>query len=544
MNIAPDLSQKAQILENAVWLAHALGIERPKVAAIAAVETVNPEMPATVDAAALAKMADRGQIKGCVVDGPLALDNALSVEAARHKGIDSPVAGVADVLLLPDIEAGNVLYKTIGLIKVWPMAADRGRRQRAGRAHVEGRLRRHEVQLDRARGRGLLSRHGGHASPGSPSSAARSAPARPRSPSTSRSSCAAETQGPVTLVDLDIVNLYFRSRQKAYELEQLGIRVVSSVEGMENADLPALSPEINACFDRKDGPVVFDLGGSDLGGLVAAYLHRGFAGRAEPSLAGGEPVPSVQRDARGDPRHGAADRGAIRGCRSPGMIANPHLISETTPAIIREGFARVLRGDAVPAGVPGGDGGVLHAGGVRRPRGAGDGHPQADEAAVGAWRYHDGREKGEDAMPMIVDQRGQVQGMLPVRPRLSHARHRDGEAPEREGVLPGGVHRRQVHGLQGVRADLPRHLHRDLQVALESHSYESAHERERGAVGGGHPRRVDAVLRLPDHAAERDRRVHVAPPAHDPGRRLHPGRDRGGVDQHGLRRRRPPGGGP
>jgi len=123
MNIAPDLPQKAQILENAVWLAHALGIERPKVAAIAAVETVNPEMPATVDAAALAKMADRRQIKGCVVDGPLALDNALSVEAARHKGIDSPVAGVADVLLLPDIEAGNVLYKTIGLTKVWPMAA-------------------------------------------------------------------------------------------------------------------------------------------------------------------------------------------------------------------------------------------------------------------------------------------------------------------------------------------------------------------------------------------------------------------------------------
>ncbi len=123
MNIAPDLAQKAQILENAVWLAHALGVERPNVAAIAAVETVNPEMPATVDAAALAKMADRGQIKGCVVDGPLALDNALSVEAARRKGISSPVAGVADVLLLPDIEAGNVLYKMIGLAKIGPLAA-------------------------------------------------------------------------------------------------------------------------------------------------------------------------------------------------------------------------------------------------------------------------------------------------------------------------------------------------------------------------------------------------------------------------------------
>ena len=80
-------------------------------------------MPATVDAAALAKMADRGQIKGCVVDGPLALDNALSVEAARRKGIASPVAGVADVLLLPDIEAGNVLYKILGLVEVRPLAA-------------------------------------------------------------------------------------------------------------------------------------------------------------------------------------------------------------------------------------------------------------------------------------------------------------------------------------------------------------------------------------------------------------------------------------
>jgi phosphate butyryltransferase len=123
MNIAPDLAQKAQILENAVGLAHSLGVACPKVAVIAAVETVNPEMPATVDAAALAKMADRGQIKGCVVDGPLALDNALSTDAARHKGISSPVAGVADLLLVPDIEAGNVLYKVIGLAKVWPLAA-------------------------------------------------------------------------------------------------------------------------------------------------------------------------------------------------------------------------------------------------------------------------------------------------------------------------------------------------------------------------------------------------------------------------------------
>lgn len=123
MNIAPDLAQKAQILENAVELAHQLGIDRPRVAAIAAVENVNAEMPATIDAAALAKMADRGQIKGCVVDGPLALDNALVPEAARRKGITSPVAGCADILLMPDIEAGNVLYKALGLLARWPLAA-------------------------------------------------------------------------------------------------------------------------------------------------------------------------------------------------------------------------------------------------------------------------------------------------------------------------------------------------------------------------------------------------------------------------------------
>lgn len=123
MNIAPDLAQKTQIIENAVELAHRLGIAKPKVAAIAAVETVNPDMPATLDAAALSKMADRGQIKGCVVDGPLALDNAVSIEAARHKGITSAAAGCADILLLPDIEAGNVLYKTLGQLTSIPLAA-------------------------------------------------------------------------------------------------------------------------------------------------------------------------------------------------------------------------------------------------------------------------------------------------------------------------------------------------------------------------------------------------------------------------------------
>ena len=123
MNIAPDLAQKVQILENAVDLAHRLGVARPKVVAIAAVETVNADMPATLDAAVLSKMADRGQIKGCVVDGPLALDNALSAEAARHKGITSPVAGCADLLLMPNIEAGNVLYKAISQLTTIAMAA-------------------------------------------------------------------------------------------------------------------------------------------------------------------------------------------------------------------------------------------------------------------------------------------------------------------------------------------------------------------------------------------------------------------------------------
>ena len=113
MNIAPSLEQKVQITQNAVELAHSIGITMPKVANIAAVETVNPEMQATIDAAILAKMAERGQIKGAVIDGPLALDNAISVEAAEHKGIKSKVAGIADILLVPSIEVGNALYKAL-----------------------------------------------------------------------------------------------------------------------------------------------------------------------------------------------------------------------------------------------------------------------------------------------------------------------------------------------------------------------------------------------------------------------------------------------
>lgn len=112
-NMYPDLKTKADILNNAVQVAHAIGIEVPKVAVICAVEVVNPDMPPTLDAAILSKMNERGQIKGCIVDGPLALDNALSEEAARHKKISGPVAGKADIMLLPNIEAGNIMYKTL-----------------------------------------------------------------------------------------------------------------------------------------------------------------------------------------------------------------------------------------------------------------------------------------------------------------------------------------------------------------------------------------------------------------------------------------------
>jgi phosphate butyryltransferase len=113
MNIAPDLEQKAQIIQNAVKIAHSIGIDIPKVAPLAAVEVINPAMQATVDAASLTMMNQRGQIQGCIVDGPLALDNAVSQIAAEHKGIKSEVAGRADILLVPAIEVGNVLYKSL-----------------------------------------------------------------------------------------------------------------------------------------------------------------------------------------------------------------------------------------------------------------------------------------------------------------------------------------------------------------------------------------------------------------------------------------------
>ncbi len=113
MNIAPSLEDKVDIVQNAIDLARVLGIDRPKVAVLAAVESVNPKMSCTLDAAALCKMADRGQITGGLIDGPLAFDNAISAEAARIKGIVSPVAGDPDILLVPDLVSGNILAKLL-----------------------------------------------------------------------------------------------------------------------------------------------------------------------------------------------------------------------------------------------------------------------------------------------------------------------------------------------------------------------------------------------------------------------------------------------
>jgi phosphate acetyltransferase len=113
VNIAPTLQDKVHIVQNAIDLAHTLGRALPKVAILSAMETVNPAVPSTLEAAALCKMADRGQITGGLLDGPLALDNAIDLTAARIKKIESPVAGLADVLVVPDLEAGNMLAKSL-----------------------------------------------------------------------------------------------------------------------------------------------------------------------------------------------------------------------------------------------------------------------------------------------------------------------------------------------------------------------------------------------------------------------------------------------
>jgi len=116
INIAPTLEDKVDICQNAIDLARTFGVERPKVAILAAVEAVNSKMPATIDAAALCKMAERGQIKGGILDGPLAFDNAISRDAAIMKGITSEVAGDPDILLAPDLEAGNMMAKQLSFL--------------------------------------------------------------------------------------------------------------------------------------------------------------------------------------------------------------------------------------------------------------------------------------------------------------------------------------------------------------------------------------------------------------------------------------------
>ncbi len=122
INITPDISQKASITQNAVDLARRLGVGTPKVAALSSIETINPNIPSTVHAACLSKMSERGQIKGAIVDGPLAFDNAISAEAAQDKGINSPVAGDVDVVVVPDLDAGNILSKNLEYLASAKMA--------------------------------------------------------------------------------------------------------------------------------------------------------------------------------------------------------------------------------------------------------------------------------------------------------------------------------------------------------------------------------------------------------------------------------------
>jgi phosphate acetyltransferase len=116
VNIAPTLEEKVDIVQNAIDLAHALGAQEVRVAILSAMETVNPKVLSTIEAAALCKMADRGQITGALLDGPLALDNAISLESVKIKKINSPVAGRANVLVVPDLEAGNMLAKSLSFL--------------------------------------------------------------------------------------------------------------------------------------------------------------------------------------------------------------------------------------------------------------------------------------------------------------------------------------------------------------------------------------------------------------------------------------------
>lgn len=122
INIGPQIAEKAAIAQNAIDLARRLGVDLPKVAALSSIETVNPSIPSTVHAACLSKMAQRGQIKNAIVDGPLAFDNAISAEAARDKGIDSPVSGDVDIVVVPDLDAGNILSKNLEYLAKAKMA--------------------------------------------------------------------------------------------------------------------------------------------------------------------------------------------------------------------------------------------------------------------------------------------------------------------------------------------------------------------------------------------------------------------------------------
>ena len=140
INVAPDFDAKVDIVQNAIDLAHALGIARPKVAILSAVETVTPKLRSSMDAAALSKMADRGQITGGLVDGPLAFDNAVSLAAAKTKGIESEVAGDADILVVPDLESGNMLAKQLEYLGGAQAAGLVMGAQRAHRADQPGRL--------------------------------------------------------------------------------------------------------------------------------------------------------------------------------------------------------------------------------------------------------------------------------------------------------------------------------------------------------------------------------------------------------------------
>ena len=116
INIFPTMEDKMHIIQNAIDLAHSLGNEKPKVAILSAMETINPKLQSTIEAGALCKMADRGQITGGILDGPLALDNAIDLDAAKIKKIESPVAGKADILVVPDLEAGNMLAKSLSFM--------------------------------------------------------------------------------------------------------------------------------------------------------------------------------------------------------------------------------------------------------------------------------------------------------------------------------------------------------------------------------------------------------------------------------------------